>query len=281
MTPARLPNYHASMSFHRFLLRTALLFALLSTCAAQTKFLPADCSALVNLLPAPPADDSIVSRAELETLLQVQADRTTNQVQRAKRVASQTVTSFARPVLGEWFHTRDFPRTLALFEEIDRERRMIVDDQVKRHWNRTRPYLRSPEVHPVVGRPSNTSYPSGHASAAALWGTIFSAAFPDKAAEFQHQIHEAMWCRVLAGVHYPSDTVAGAMLGEAIGKRMLESPAMQDALKTIRAEIQPHLKHDSSGTGTGRKAQGREESQPRPSPTARTEVSPEKVHAPQ
>lgn len=230
---------------HRYLLRTAFFFALLSTCAAQPRFLPEDCTALVNLLPAPPQDDSIVGRAELETLLQIQADRTTNQVQRAKRVASQTVTSFARPVLGEWFHSRDFPRTMAIFEQIDRERRMIVDDQVKRHWNRTRPYLRSSAVHPVVGRPNNTSYPSGHASTAGLWGTIFAAAFPEKAAEFQQQIREAMWCRVLAGVHYPSDTIAGDMLGEAIGRKMLESPKMQEALKTIRAEVRPHMQGES------------------------------------
>lgn len=253
LTPAHWSEYHPGMMLHRFLLRATLLLALVASCAAQPRFLPADCTDLVNLLPAPPADESIVGRAELETLLQIQADRTTNQVQRAKRVASQTVDSFAQPVLGEWFHVREFPRTMAIFEQIDRERRGIVDDQVKRHWNRTRPYLRSSEVHPVVGRPSNTSYPSGHASAAALWGTIFAAAFPEKASEFQQQIREALWCRVLAGVHYPSDTVAGELLGAAIGRKMLESPEMQEALKTIRAEIQPHLEREPSGNNSGPK----------------------------
>lgn len=229
------------MMFRRLLLRAALLLGLVASAGAQPHFLPADCTDLVNLLPAPPADDSIVGRAELETLLQVQADRTTNEVQRAKRVASQTVSSFARPVLGEWFQLRDFPRTKAIFDEIERERRAVVDDQVKRHWKRTRPYLRSPEVHPVVDRPDNTSYPSGHASAAALWGTILAAAFPERAPEFERQIHEVMWCRVLAGVHYPSDTEAGDLLGEAIGRKMIASPEMQDALKVIREEIGPRL----------------------------------------
>jgi acid phosphatase (class A) len=185
--------------------------------------------------------DSPAGRADLETVLQVQMDRTPAQVARAKRVANQTVTSFARPVLGEWFHSHEFPQTMALFKEIDRESRQIVDDQVKRRWNRRRPYNFSSAVHPVVGRPDNTSYPSGHAAAAALWGTILSAAFPEKATEFNHQIHEVMWCRVLGGAHYPSDTVAGDMLGEAIAKKMLESPAMQEALNTIRNEIAPYL----------------------------------------
>ena len=224
----------------RSLLSFVLLLGLLSPCAAQ-RFLPTNCTALVELLPAPPANDSPTGRADLETVLHVQADRTPEQVKRAKRVASQSVTSFARPVLGEWFHSREVPRTMALFDEIGRESRKVIDDQVKRRWNRKRPYLYSTEVHPVVGRPDNTSYPSGHAAAAALWGTILSAAFPEKTAEFQAQIHEVMWCRVLGGAHYPSDTVAGELLGEAIAKEMLKSDAMQAALRTMREEISPHL----------------------------------------
>ena len=225
----------------RLLLQAALLLAWHPAGAAE-KFLPEDCLALVELLPPPPANDSVLGRAELETLLQLQADRTPEQIQRARRVAGQTVTSFARPVLGEWFQARDFPRTVAIFDEIGRESRRIVDDQVKKRWNRTRPYLLSSAVQPVVDRPGNTSYPSGHSAAAALWGTILAAAFPEKEAEFQRQIREALWCRVLGGAHFPSDTVAGGMLGEAIAKTMLQSQKMQAALQTIREEITPHLK---------------------------------------
>ena len=224
----------------RFSLVIALLLALGSASEAQ-RFLPQDCTALAELLPAPPANDSPAGKADLQTVLQVQADRTPEQIKRAKRVASQSVTSFARPVLGEWFHSKDFPKTVAIFDEINRESQQTVDGKAKRQWHRQRPYIFSAAVHPVVGRPDNTSYPSGHSAAAALWGTILSAAFPDKAAEFKAQVHEAMWCRVLGGAHYPSDTAAGEMLGEAIGKKMLESPDMQAALQTIREEIAPHL----------------------------------------
>lgn len=97
------------MRLHRFVLRVTLLLALLPASAAQMRFLPEDCTALVEMLPAPPTDDSVVGRAELETLLQIQADRTTNQVRRAQRVASQTVTSFARPVLGNGSFRRVSP----------------------------------------------------------------------------------------------------------------------------------------------------------------------------
>jgi acid phosphatase (class A) len=216
----------------------ALLFALsLLPCAQAQWYLPEDRRPLVDLVPAPPRDDSIAGRADLATLIQVQADRTPEQIKRAERVANQTVTSFAQPVLGEWFVPKNFPKTVALFAQITKQSQTIVDDQVKKRWNRTRPYIQWPEVKPVVGRPDNTSYPSGHSAAAALWGTILAAAFPEKAEQFKAQIREVTWCRVLGGVHYPTDTVAGEMLGTAIAEAMLKSPHMPAALAVMREEI--------------------------------------------
>lgn len=229
----------------RYVLILVALVLLFRTTTLAHEFLPDDFSALVNLVPAPPVADSPAGRADLTTLLEVQADRTPAQVKRAQRVANQSVTSFARPVFGDWFQSKDFPKTVALFERINRESQLIVDGQVKKKWNRTRPYIFSEAVHPIVGRPDNTSYPSGHAAAAALWGTILAAAFPEKAAEFQTQIREAAWCRVLAGVHYPSDTAAGQMLGTAIAEAMLKSPNMEAALQVMRDEITPHLKAEN------------------------------------
>jgi acid phosphatase (class A) len=224
----------------RRLLLLITLLAALSDSGAQ-QFLPKDCSAVIDLLPPFPANDSPAGRADLQTVLQVQADRTPEQVKRAKRVESQTVSSFAQPIFGSWFEIEDFPRTKELFDEFARESRTNVINPAKSRWNRTRPYLFSTAVHPVVERPANTSYPSGHATMAALWGTILAAAFPEKAQAFEAQVHEAMWCRVLGGAHYPSDTAAGELLGQAIANRMLKSPKMEDALRTIREEISPAI----------------------------------------
>ncbi len=224
----------------RALLSVLLGLSFLSLASAQN-FLPEDCGPLVHLLPPPPTDDSPAGRADLATLLQVQADRTPEQVKRAERVARQTVASFARPVLGDWFVAKDFPKTMELFAQITKQSQSIVDDQVKKQWDRKRPYIRWPAVRPVVGRPDNASYPSGHSAGVALWGTILAAAFPEKELQFQTQIREASWCRILGGVHYPTDTMAGEMLGTAIAKAMLESPEMPAALETMRAEINPYL----------------------------------------
>jgi hypothetical protein len=49
-------NIHGMI--RRFFLKVALLLALLSTGAAEQRYLPSDCTALVELLPPPPAEDS-------------------------------------------------------------------------------------------------------------------------------------------------------------------------------------------------------------------------------
>lgn len=63
----------------------------------------------------------------MEIMLRVQEDRTSSQIQRAKRVDSQSPFSFGRPVLGEWFHSKDLPRTAAVFDFINRQANHVID----------------------------------------------------------------------------------------------------------------------------------------------------------
>lgn len=84
--------------------------------------------------------------------------------------------------------------------------------------------------------PQNTSYPSGHSTESALWAEILSTAFPEKVELFETQVQDTMWSRIVGGVHYPSDTQAGLILGKEIARQMLANEDMQAALTTIRAE---------------------------------------------
>lgn len=214
--------------------------------ASAQQFLGPQDQNLSQILPPPPADNSPAGLADLDTLLQIQKERTPEQVARAKRVNTQSVFGFARPVFGEWFQRKDFPRTAAIFEVIDREERDVVE-AAKRTSHRPRPYQRDARIVPVVPKPGNDSYPSGHTSNAAVWAAVLTAAFPEHAAAFQDQVHETMWCRELGGVHYPTDTESGFLIGKAIGERMLAAPAMQKALEDIRAEVTPFQLKKAAG----------------------------------
>ena len=200
------------------------------------QFLAPDQRDFSQVLPPPPVDDSLAGRADLDTLLQIQHDRTPEQVARAHRVSHQSVFSFAQPVLGDWFNAKNLPRTAAIFAEIDHEDNPIVQ-AAKNAVHRPRPYQRDARVHPIVSRPGmNESYPSGHTTGAAIWGTVLAAAFPANKEGFEAQIHETMWCRQIGGVHFPTDTEAGYVIGKAIAARMLAAPTMEHALAEIRTE---------------------------------------------
>lgn len=228
--------------------RVLLTFgALLSLAAAPApRLLAPDVLEATQVIPAPPSDDSPEGRADLAAVLQAQAGCTEDQLQRVAESARQTPFSFARPVLGEWFRPGNLPRTAAIFDLVELQCEPYITD-AKEHWKRPRPSQRDARVRPFIRVPSSPSYPSGHAVHAAIWAIVLSAAFPEHAQDFARQTREAMRCRVVAGVHYPSDTAAGQTLGEALGRAMLESPDLPRALETIRAEAASFRKRPAGG----------------------------------
>lgn len=212
---------------------SALLFALAASAAT---YLDDEFIASYADLPAPPEDDSPAGLADLQTVLHVQAELTPAQVARAQRVGPHSPFLMGSSVFGEWFRAEDLPRTAAIMKTVWEESNRL-NGRLKRQWDRARPPQRDARVKPSVTVPDDSSYPSGHASNAAVWAAIFSAAFPEKADEFAAQARETAWARVLGGAHFPSDTQAGRLVGEAIARRMLANPAMTAALHEMRAEV--------------------------------------------
>jgi acid phosphatase (class A) len=169
----------------------------------------------------------------------LQAVRTPEQAALAKYYEPLDVFRMLAPVLGAWCTAENLPRTAAIFQQIRSEARPTIN-ATKAAWNRPRPYIFDSTLQPAVDRPNNTSYPSGHSTESAMYAVILSAALPDHAADWPHQAMLVRWSRIIGGAHYPSDTIAGQILGEALGRAMLQSPKLQQALEEIRAEIASH-----------------------------------------
>lgn len=208
--------------------------------ATGKNYFTGDAKALLALIPPPPADDSPAGKADLETILQVQRDRTPGQVARAKRIDTHSAMQMGAAAFGPDFTRKNFPRTARLLGELRKARRAIGNG--KEIWNRARPYQRSKDVVICVEVPRDASYPSGHSASGAFYGTLLSAAFPEYKPLFEAEIRETMWCRVLGGVHYPTDTQAGRDHGVRIAGAMLPNPDTQAALKEIREEVAAYLK---------------------------------------
>jgi membrane-associated phospholipid phosphatase len=69
-----------------------------------------------------------------------------------------------------------------------------------------------------VRMPSSTSFPSGHSAAAFAFATAISRDSPWLAIALQFLAASVAYSRVHTGVHYPGDTVAGALIGAAAGQ---------------------------------------------------------------
>ncbi len=190
------------------------------------------------VIPPPPAEESFQLRVDEECVLAFARERTPEQAALAKRYEILNVFLLLQPVLGDWATAERLPLTAKIFEQVRRAGRPAIE-AAKASWNRRRPYDRFPDrIAPAVAKPHNTSYPSGHSADAALYAAALTEIFPEHAAAWQEQAARVRWSRLVGGAHYPSDVVAGQLLGAAIGRAMLQSPRLKQDLDAARAEIQ-------------------------------------------
>ena len=97
---------------------------------------------------------------------------------------------------------------------------------------RDRPYVHVPEADPLVRTTIGQSFPSGHAATSFAGAVVLTYLFPRGASAFFALAAAVAFSRVYVGVHYPSDVVAGAAVGAAVGllaviavrRRLLSAP---------------------------------------------------------
>lgn len=104
---------------------------------------------------------------------------------------------------------------------------LIVNQGVKRLFRRIRP-TESGDPRFPVRKPSTSSFPSGHASAAFFAATVLTAWSGPRSAPVWFGLAGAVaTSRAYVRIHHPSDVVAGAVVGLALGQ------AAVAALKTL------------------------------------------------
>lgn len=87
---------------------------------------------------------------------------------------------------------------------------------LKNKLKRNRPPQAIPGFKSVIEPSDQFSFPSGHTSAAFLFAVIISMAVPFLTPFLFVWAVTVAFARVILGVHFPTDTVAGALLGSGI-----------------------------------------------------------------
>jgi membrane-associated phospholipid phosphatase len=109
----------------------------------------------------------------------------------------------------------------------------LVNLAVKSAWSRPRPDrvgARFP-VRRNVRMPTSTSFPSGHAAAGFAFAAAIGRDQPWLALALRFLTAAVAYSRVHTGVRYPSDAVAGALIGEGTGQAVA---GLMDRLRPAR-----------------------------------------------
>jgi hypothetical protein len=101
----------------------------------------------------------------------------------------------------------------------------------KHHFACRRPDTLDPTLMPMIPTPGHNAYPSAHAAEAFAVATMLSQLVADRAAWFpdparagtllRRQAERIAVNRTVAGMHYPVDSWAGAMLGQAVARMLI------------------------------------------------------------
>jgi acid phosphatase (class A) len=150
-------------------------------------------------------------------------------------------------VIGHQISPTTAPLTMALIKRI----RADIDRPVntaKSQFARDRPFVGAEDprtcdprtatrIMPKTPPKPNYSYPSGHAAIGALFGAVFAAAVPGRAAAVREWGRDFGDNRLVCRVHWQSDVAAGRKLADAVYAKLKADPAFTRDLAAIRAEL--------------------------------------------
>src|SRR5689334_11388047 len=172
-------------------------------------------------IPDVPANSSDLTRAEINYLLDLQKQRTQEDIRSSLYMANiwynlrttpadSTYKGFRKNLfhvghsIGTWFNPDDLPLTADLMAKVWRDASFFIWS-LKFKYARIRPYTIDKNVHNL----ENTdwaAYPSGHAANSYINAYIYQELAPEFTDIFIKDAYDMAHSREILGVHYPSDS---------------------------------------------------------------------------
>jgi len=166
-----------------------------------------------DVFPKAPELGSPVDEDDLLITLSAQATR--NDAQKKEAITDQHWSiKLISGLIDPNFESK-YPATYAVLKSaaIDAG---LINKKLKDENKRLRPFVQHPTLVTPLFPVDDFSYPSGHSSGSEVQARILGVLFPDRAEDLLKRARQVADGRVIAGVHYASDTEAGENLGDLI-----------------------------------------------------------------
>jgi len=195
------------------------------------------------LLPPPPGDGSAQAAADLDS------HRATRALRGSPRwnVATQDA-NLRFPAAADTFACAlGVPVSAEATPNLNMLLRRSLSDAglatyaAKDHYKRTRPFVAvkettcTPAEEPALSK--DGSYPSGHASIGWAWALILTEVAPERTDALLARGYAFGQSRVICGVHWQSDVVAGRVMGAAAVARLQTDPTFTAQMARAREEV--------------------------------------------
>jgi acid phosphatase (class A) len=219
---------------------TLVLLAMLGAAPASAGLLdPAGYDAS-KFLPPPPQADSAVTQGELAELRAIAASASVGAREFAAHDAKDETPDIFNSAIG--FDIATTPQTQKLLQ-------LVADEEdgdsktAKAFFHRDRPYTVDSSLKTCTptkpGKAAN-SYPSGHATLAFSMGIVLAQVLPSKSQAVLARSKEYAENRLVCGVHYRSDIVAGQQFGTVLALRLMENAAFKSQMDLAMTELANH-----------------------------------------
>lgn len=174
---------------------------------------------------APPANDSDMTRAELDYILELaQQSRDEGTV---ARIRDEHAGKKAHEIfMAEGLLHRDNFKTDALMRMIDADHSYFILER-KKHFSRPRPNQLESKLETVLPNPGHAAYPSGHASQLYMVALVLSDFDTEHTDLYKQFSYDVAHRREIAGFHYPSDSIAGRQLAVDVLKKLRENATFE------------------------------------------------------
>ena len=193
-----------------------------------------------HFLPPPPEEGSPRAMAELAETKKLLAEATPAQrAAAASDDGNENGTIFA-VVLGPAWDLAKLPATAKVINEVTASEGPF-SDVAKNEFHRRRPWIVDSTIQTCAPhRPSQDmqSYPSGHTTVGYGMGVVLANLMPNHAQAILGRSAQFAENRLICGMHFRSDIVAGQQFGTIMAIRLMQNPQFQADMAAAKAELQ-------------------------------------------